>query len=528
MGRLHFSLTTKIFAGLVVVLCIFVVVQLRSVYQLRLIGHHLRLIKRSYLPLSKLTSLLDSLQQNRKLDLSQLMKADVSRLSAPLLKRLRVPAIFLRRLQSSRRILRHLSEQKLETNPQFLAQLHRSLQQITERLGISQRTIVAIQRLGTVRDSAFDRKRIVSLRSTFYRNERVLQREIGSLAIKMDFRLTQVVLQAERSEQHSVFTLYMLLAFSLFVGLFVLFLSRIPLRRIQTLAKATQRIGQGDYQGRVEVKSRDELGVLADEFNRMTDAVRERENHLAQKSRELQLAYRDLQDSSERLRRSERLAAIGQLAAQITHEVRNPLNAIGLNLELLEEDLEQLPNAAEALSVLQASMDEVERLTLITEEYLRYASLPRPKLEACNINSLLSDMMEFLQGELAEKSVSWELSLEEDVPRVNIDERQLRQALLNLLRNAMQAATLTKAEKGALSLSTEAVSGGVAIDIRDNGLGIPEEQRDKIFDPFFSTKEDGSGLGLPLTKQIIEGHGGEIVCRSVPSGGTSFRLYLPT
>jgi two-component system NtrC family sensor kinase len=242
---------------------------------------------------------------------------------------------------------------------------------------------------------------------------------------------------------------------------------------------------------------------------------------------ELEEAYHELQISSERLLRSERLAAIGQLAAQITHEIRNPLNAIGLNLELLEEDIQQLPNAAEGIAVLQATLDEVERLTLITEEYLRFARLPPPRLESADINPILSDTMEFLSSELLERNIEWELELAPSLPLINVDVQQLRQALLNLLRNAMQAATSDTGRDGELFVSTHLLENGVEIVIRDNGPGIPQEIQEEIFDPFYSTKEEGTGLGLPLTQQIIVGHGGSIVCDSENGLGTSFVMVFP-
>jgi len=334
--RLRFSLSTKIFAGLGMVLLLLIAIDLRSVYQLRQIGNHLRLLNRSYLPLAKLASLLDSLQSNRRVDLSRLARLAPAQLDDPLLRRLRYPGAVLQRFRTSRRILRRLRQSKLERNPKFLQRLRRSFGRIEEQVRQSQ---AALRRLrGLVGDKAMSDAQKAALKKhqqAFVRLERGLQKEIGSLAITMDFRLTQVVIQAERRERRAMWLLLLLSIFGILICVAVLFLSRIPLRRIQRLAEASQRIGAGDYLLQVEVSSHDEIGVLAEEFNRMTQAIHEREQNLAQKQRELERAYLELQHSSERLRRSERLAAIGQLAAQITHEVRNPLNAIGLNLELL-------------------------------------------------------------------------------------------------------------------------------------------------------------------------------------------------
>src|SRR6185295_17199097 len=143
-------------------------------------------------------------------------------------------------------------------------------------------------------------------------------------------------------------------------GLGVMFLAQRALDPLRRLAAGAKQIARGDYRQRVEVGIPDEIGDLASEFNAMAAALEEREL---------------------RLIRSERLAAVGKIAAQITHEVRNPLSSIGLNAELLEEELASLPGGAESQKIASAIVKEVDRLAAITEQYLRFARLPRPKLE---------------------------------------------------------------------------------------------------------------------------------------------------
>ena len=185
------------------------------------------------------------------------------------------------------------------------------------------------------------------------------------------------------------------------------------LRPLRTLAERAKEVARGDYKQRVDASSPDEIGALGREFNAMAAALDERE---------------------QRLIRSERLAAVGKIAAQITHEVRNPLSSIGLNAEMLEEE-----TTGEARKLARAIVKEVDRLTEITEEYLRFARLPRPKLEREDLGELLQSLVAFMHQELEGRGVTVDARIEPSLPPVAADEHQLRQALLNLLRNAVEA-----------------------------------------------------------------------------------------
>lgn len=503
------------------VLFMLIAVDLWSLYQLRSIGDQLRLLKRGYLPLAKLASHLDAWQFNKNPDTQLLLLSRPTQWPPTLLRRLRYHGGLLSQAEEH---LRRWVQQGMANHRHTLRKLQEQITQLSQSL---REYHEALQNLYMAKPSPSWLRSAEQRREIFRERDRTLRRYIQQLGRDMDVRLTQVVVQTERTERRAMLTLLLLSGVAFLMSIVILFLSRRSLARIPRLVELTQRIGEGDYQHRVPISSRDEIGILADAFHHMAQSLEERERHLAQQRAALEDAYHELQISSERLLRSERLATIGQLAAQITHEVRNPLNAIGLNLELLEEDIEQLPHARESMAVLQATMKEVERLTLITEEYLRFARLPLPRLEFAAINPILRDTMEFLAPELEEKGVFWDLSLQEPLPLINIDIQQLRQALINLLRNAMQAASGNKTRTGMIEIFTEQVEGGIVIKIRDNGPGIPENLQQKIFDPFYSTKEGGTGLGLPLTREIIVGHGGQITCYSREHEGTTFTLIFP-
>jgi signal transduction histidine kinase len=223
---------------------------------------------------------------------------------------------------------------------------------------------------------------------------------------------------------------------------------------------------------------------------------------------------------------SERLAAIGRLAAQITHEIRNPLSSVALNIELLGDDVEHLPDARqdEARSILAAVAGEVDRLTEITEGYLRYARLPAPKTSLGDVGDLLADLAAFSQGEATQADVMLELRVDDDLPEVPHDRPRLRQAFLNLLRNALEAA----GRGGTVRLvATSDDTGAVVVRVEDSGPGVPDDVRERLFEPFFTTKDHGTGLGLTLTQEIVDDHSGQLELDTSDLGGAAFRIRLP-
>jgi signal transduction histidine kinase len=233
------------------------------------------------------------------------------------------------------------------------------------------------------------------------------------------------------------------------------------------------------------------------------------------------------EDARERLVQSERLAAIGRLAAQITHEIRNPLSSIGLNIELLGDDVEHLPadRQEEVRAILDAVLAEVRRLAEITEGYLRFARLPAPQRTDADLGDLCAGLVAFTQGEASVRGVNVELHVEPALPAVSVDADRLRQALLNLLRNGVDAA----GRGGTVRVSARARDDGhdVELVVEDNGPGVPPDDRERIFSPFFTTKKEGTGLGLVVAREIAREHHGDLVVDTGALGGAAFILRLP-
>lgn len=222
--------------------------------------------------------------------------------------------------------------------------------------------------------------------------------------------------------------------------------------------------------------------------------------------------------TKEALLRSERLATIGRMSAHVTHEIRNPLSSIGLNAEMLRD----LGSGEEAKQLCEAIGREVDRLTELTNEYLRFARLPAPELRPTDLGSLLEDVAAFYAPECRAAGVELEVELPKTAPLVPLDPDQLRQALLNLLRNGREAMP----EGGQLHMGLMVDGEEAIVFVRDQGCGIPERDLERIFDPFHSTKLTGTGLGLTLTLQIVGEHGGRLEVDSSDSRGTEFRIYL--
>jgi PAS domain S-box-containing protein len=239
-----------------------------------------------------------------------------------------------------------------------------------------------------------------------------------------------------------------------------------------------------------------------------------------------------------RLRRAENLASLTTLAAGVAHEIKNPLGSISIHIQLIQKALkssraacsdEAAPRslAGAPFELLDKYLgvvnEEIDRLNRIVVDFL-FAVRPMDiELRAGDLNHVVRDLVEFTHFELNASGIDIVLELADSLPEVDFDERYIKQALLNLVKNA-QAAMPTG---GRLTIGTAATGDALALTVADTGVGIPEDNLPKIFEPYFSTKESGSGLGLTLVFKIIKEHRGEISVQSKEGEGTVFRIVLP-
>ncbi len=324
------------------------------------------------------------------------------------------------------------------------------------------------------------------------------------LAGKVSGSIDELSSAARDRELRSIWALAVLAAMTLAVGLVVSFHVRRLLAPLARVTERAQAVAHGDLTPRPVEPGDDEIGQLEVAFEKMVSGL----------SRAQALALSN-----------ERLAAIGNMAAHVTHEIRNPLSAMGLNVEMLEEELANDAGAgrAEVKSLLAAIQREVQRLEHLSDEYLRVARLPQPRMEAEDVATAVRDIVSFARREIESAGCTVELDVASKLPPALFDDAQLRQALLNLLRNAREAMP----GGGPIDVSVAAEGMSVVVNVDDRGGGVPEAIRARVFDPFFSTKGEGTGLGLAITRHIVESHGGSVTCWSREGGGTRFRIALP-
>jgi signal transduction histidine kinase len=223
-----------------------------------------------------------------------------------------------------------------------------------------------------------------------------------------------------------------------------------------------------------------------------------------------------------RLRRAENLASLTTLAAGVAHEIKNPLGSISIHIQLMQKALaaQRMDSLDKYIGVVN---EEIDRLNQIVVDFLFAVRPMDMDLREGDMNTLIGELVEFVRFELSDASIVCDLELEEGLPLLNFDERYVKQALLNLVKNAAAAMP----EGGKLTIKTGRMDNEVFITVRDTGMGIPEENLSKIFEPYFTTKPTGSGLGLTLVFKIIREHRGEISVQSKEGEGTCFTISLP-
>jgi signal transduction histidine kinase len=279
-------------------------------------------------------------------------------------------------------------------------------------------------------------------------------------------------------------------------------------RPITVLARAANRVKAGDVDFQVPVAQRDEIGALAATFNEMLAGLRSK--------RELE----------EELQRAERSAVVGRLASGIAHEIRNPLNFINLSIDHLREKFAPPVDGARAefTRILGTIKDEIGRLNRLVSDFLSYGRPAQLKLAETSARSLIEEVIGLVSAQAEQQGVR--IMVQEAGDQSNhlrADAKQLKTCFSNLVINAIQAMP----GGGQLAIALRQRGPDLRIEFADTGLGIAPEAIENIFEPYYSTKETGIGLGLPLTKKIIEEHGGQITVASELGAGTTFTVTLP-
>jgi signal transduction histidine kinase len=280
---------------------------------------------------------------------------------------------------------------------------------------------------------------------------------------------------------------------------------------LKKLVEGTVKISKEDFSQKIDITSQDEIGNLAQSFNDM--------------SRKLLLARERMEAASKKLVQAEKLASIGRISAGIAHEIRNALTSVKLNIQKLVQSDRLDEIEKEHLSISQEGIGQMEKFI---KELLDFTRVSELNLDRFSIGQILDESIKTLADTLELKKVVLEKSYEKGLPQVLVDADKLKQVFLNILRNSFEAVE----EKGkiniSLSLLKEKEGSKIRVFISDNGCGIPEKNREAVFEPFYTTKASGIGLGLPNARKIIEQHRGTIRVKENAAKGTSFEILIPT
>lgn len=227
------------------------------------------------------------------------------------------------------------------------------------------------------------------------------------------------------------------------------------------------------------------------------------------------------QELEQAVPKAERLAIMGQLAAIALHEVRNPLSAIKGYLQLLRRELEE----ARQLGYVDVMLEALDKVNNLITDYLRLAKPGTPKRQPCQLEEVISDLISLFEVEFKNKEIRVLFFCHSDIPPVNLDREQFDQVLVNILKNAVEVTP----SGGEISIGIEHLKeeNMVSLLIRDTGLGIPDDVLSQVFDPFFTTRDEGTGLGLYVCREIVNNHGGEIRIANNPDQGCTVTITLP-
>ncbi len=278
-------------------------------------------------------------------------------------------------------------------------------------------------------------------------------------------------------------------------------------RRIHKLNRMVERVKEGDLDTKDTFRVKDELGNLGDSFNDMVKS--------------LKLAKQELEEQHQKiLIQSEKLASIGQLASGIAHEIQNPLAGISGAIKVIHSEMsDEDSNKA----ILKMILEQIIRLSKTAGDLLSFARPSVPKKISVNLNEIIKQAIFFIQKQAEEQGIEIRKGFETKSLEILADPELIKQVFLNIMLNGMQAMK----KEGVLSIDYNINKTMVEISISDTGPGIKEEDKGKIFNPFFTTKSKGTGLGLYNVKNIVESHNGKIRVSSVVGNGTTFTIMLP-
>ncbi len=288
-----------------------------------------------------------------------------------------------------------------------------------------------------------------------------------------------------------------------------LIFSRQYTRPIHDVVDAAMKVAGGDLNQNLPIRSSDEIGQLSKSFNYMVDKLRE--------NRTLE----------ERLREIEHLSAVGQLSRNMAHEIRNPLNFINLSIDYIGDKYkpEDSKSKEKFSSLIYGIKEEIRRLNKLVNEFLDYSKPIKMNMKDIQINRIIDDLLSLIEAKAEAEKIKILRETPDDY-ELSADPELMKSCILNLIANAFHAMETIERDR-LLIIKTEAAGNDFILTLSDSGEGVSGENLEKIFVPFFSTKKDGLGLGLPFTKRVVEEHGGRVEFTSVLNEGSMAKIILP-
>lgn len=313
-----------------------------------------------------------------------------------------------------------------------------------------------------------------------------------------------------------------IIGFVLIILTFVIIITFLIDRPIHRMISTIKMIEDGDLSARMQINKKDELGLLAKSFNSMVESLEKAKEELEEYHRQ-------------QLDRAARLASIGEVASGIAHEIRNPLTSISCAIQVLQSEMKDDTKGKKVIYEIQ---NQIKRLDSSIKDLLNYARPAPPLFKLSNIEDVIEKASFFVSAEAKKCNVNIEIDKRDDIPEVMIDPNQIQQVFMNIMINAIQAMPSGGSLKVSMKMERpeeiadeikEKIKGErvLVISFKDTGEGIHPDDIKDIFEPFFTKKSRGSGLGLSISLRIIRDHGGEITCTSTINKGTIFCIYLP-
>jgi signal transduction histidine kinase len=327
--------------------------------------------------------------------------------------------------------------------------------------------------------------------------------------------------------RHVLFALILIVSLCIIINFF---LTKMVTNPIQVLSTAMDGIRLKRHSRKVEISTGDEIGILANSFNEMSQALKQREQEVREYTTKLEemvkARTKELEESHSHLLQTEKITSMGRLAGSVAHEINNPIGIIVSRAECMLMDAKEHRYSGLLIKDLEVLIKHANRIASITKGILMFSRKSPAEFSLLDIDNLIDETLLLLGKELSTGNIDVQKQTDCDLPQIYGNGSQLQQVFLNLIINARDAMP----DCGTIKINSHCDSRGMLhVSVSDTGCGINEEYQDKIFDPFFSTKKEGvhTGLGLSITYGIIKDHSGEISVESDVGKGTSFHIMLP-